>query len=86
MERQKQQHKVGWLNSPNVYVKQELDEIGTQTPKKITKVSIPIPKDWDFMNNADINMCLPVVQKRDAKQFRYVQSLDIENVFAVDEI
>ena len=38
MERQKQQHKVGWLNSPNVYVKQEIDEIGTQNPKKITKV------------------------------------------------
>jgi len=38
MERQKQQHKVGWLNSPNVYVKQEMDEIGTMTPKKITKV------------------------------------------------
>ncbi|XP_053407844.1 gamma-adducin-like isoform X5 [Mercenaria mercenaria] len=37
MERQKQQHKVGWLNSPNVYVKQEMDEIGTQNPKKITK-------------------------------------------------
>ncbi|KAL4231595.1 Adducin 3 (Gamma) [Mactra antiquata] len=37
MERQKQQHKVGWLNSPNVYVKQEMDEIGTQHPKKITK-------------------------------------------------
>ena len=40
MERQKQQHKVGWLNSPNVYVKQEIDEIGTQNPKKITKVGI----------------------------------------------
>lgn len=38
MERQKQQHKVGWLNSPNVYVRQEMDEIGTQHPKKITKV------------------------------------------------
>lgn len=37
MERQKQQHKVGWLNSPNVYVRQEMDEIGTQHPKKITK-------------------------------------------------
>ncbi|XP_053407849.1 gamma-adducin-like isoform X11 [Mercenaria mercenaria] len=40
MERQKQQHKVGWLNSPNVYVKQEMDEIGTQNPKKITKMGI----------------------------------------------
>jgi hypothetical protein len=38
MERQKQQYKVGWLNSPNVYVRQEMDEIGTQNPKKITKV------------------------------------------------
>lgn len=37
MERQKQQYKVGWLNSPNVYVKQEMDEIGTQHPKKVTK-------------------------------------------------
>lgn len=37
MERQKQQYKVGWLNSPNVYVRQEMDEIGTQNPKKITK-------------------------------------------------
>ena len=38
MERQKQQHKVGWLNSPNVYIKKELDEIGTQNPQKVTKV------------------------------------------------
>ncbi|KAL3865132.1 hypothetical protein ACJMK2_006757 [Sinanodonta woodiana] len=37
MERQKQQHKAGWLNSPNVYVKQEIDEIGTPKPQKITK-------------------------------------------------
>lgn len=37
MERQKQQHKVGWLNSPNVYVRQDMEEIGTQHPKKITK-------------------------------------------------
>ncbi|WAR21642.1 ADDA-like protein [Mya arenaria] len=37
MERQKQQHKVGWLNSPNVYVKKEEEETGTQNPKKYTK-------------------------------------------------
>ncbi|KAH3787626.1 hypothetical protein DPMN_165753, partial [Dreissena polymorpha] len=37
MERQKQQHKVGWLNSPNVYIRQEVDETGTQNPKKYSK-------------------------------------------------
>jgi len=45
MERQKQQHKVGWLNSPNVYVRQDVDEIGTQHPKKITKVT-QLWGDW----------------------------------------
>lgn len=47
MERQKQQHKVGWLNSPNVYVRQEMDEIGTQHPKKITKVG----NSWKVIEN-----------------------------------
>ena len=38
MERQKQAFKAGWLTSPNTYKKQEIEEIGTSTPKKITKV------------------------------------------------
>ncbi|XP_041368992.1 alpha-adducin-like isoform X3 [Gigantopelta aegis] len=37
LERQKQAYKAGWLTSPNTYKKQEIDEIGTPTPKKITK-------------------------------------------------
>ncbi|XP_076435277.1 uncharacterized protein LOC143275160 isoform X2 [Babylonia areolata] len=37
MERQKQAYKAGWLTSPNVYKKEEIEEIGTTTPKKITK-------------------------------------------------
>eukprot|EP00106_Octopus_bimaculoides_P018485 XP_014785927.1 PREDICTED: protein hu-li tai shao-like isoform X3 [Octopus bimaculoides] len=38
LERQKQQqYKAGWLTSPNTYKKQEIDEIGTTNPKKITK-------------------------------------------------
>jgi len=38
LERQKQQqYKAGWLISPNTYKKQEIDEIGTTNPKKITK-------------------------------------------------
>ncbi|GAB1603915.1 gamma-adducin-like isoform X2 [Argonauta hians] len=38
LERQKQQqYKAGWLTSPNTYKKQEIDEIGTTHPKKITK-------------------------------------------------
>lgn len=38
LERQKQQqYKAGWLISPNTYKKQEIDEIGTPNPKKITK-------------------------------------------------
>ncbi|KAL8594119.1 hypothetical protein ACOMHN_000830 [Nucella lapillus] len=37
MERQKQAYKAGWLTSPNAYKKQEIEEIGTTTPKKITK-------------------------------------------------
>lgn len=38
MERQKQAYKAGWLTSPNSYKKEEIEEIGTTTPKKITKV------------------------------------------------
>ncbi|XP_070212539.1 protein hu-li tai shao-like [Littorina saxatilis] len=37
MERQKQAYKAGWLTSPNTYKKTEIEEIGTTTPKKITK-------------------------------------------------
>ncbi|KAL8622651.1 hypothetical protein ACOMHN_009285 [Nucella lapillus] len=37
LERQKQAYKAGWLTSPNSYKKQEIEEIGTTTPKKITK-------------------------------------------------
>ena len=39
IERQKQHYKAGWLNSPNSYVKKEVEETGTTNPKKITKVS-----------------------------------------------
>uniref|UniRef100_K1PEX5 Protein hu-li tai shao n=1 Tax=Magallana gigas TaxID=29159 RepID=K1PEX5_MAGGI len=37
IERQKQHYKAGWLNSPNTYVKKEMEETGTTNPKKITK-------------------------------------------------
>lgn len=37
IERQKQHYKAGWLNSPNTYVKKEVEETGTTNPKKITK-------------------------------------------------
>ena len=40
MERQKQLYKAGWLTSPNTYTRSEIEEIGTTTPKKITKVGI----------------------------------------------
>lgn len=40
IERQKQHYKAGWLNSPNTYVKKEMEETGTTNPKKITKVRI----------------------------------------------
>ena len=37
-DRQKQNYKAGWLvNSPNNYVKQEMEETGTQNPKKFSK-------------------------------------------------
>ncbi|CAG2197636.1 ADD [Mytilus edulis] len=37
-DRQKQNYKAGWLvNSPNNYVRQELEESGTQNPKKYSK-------------------------------------------------
>ena len=40
-DRQKQNYKAGWLvNSPNNYVKQEMEETGTQNPKKFSKVCI----------------------------------------------
>lgn len=38
-ERNKRLQKTDWLNTPNVYKKEEIDEIGTDNPKKITKVS-----------------------------------------------
>lgn len=37
MERQKKAYKAGWLTTPNAYKKTEVEEIGTTTPKKITK-------------------------------------------------
>lgn len=40
IERQKQHYKAGWLNSPNTYVKKEMEETGTTNPKKITKVRV----------------------------------------------
>ena len=39
MERQKKAFKSEWLNTPNCYKKEEIDEIGTPTPKKITRVN-----------------------------------------------
>lgn len=38
-ERNKRLQKTDWLNTPNVYKREEIDEIGTEKPKKITKVS-----------------------------------------------
>uniref|UniRef100_A0A0B7BGN0 Class II aldolase/adducin N-terminal domain-containing protein n=1 Tax=Arion vulgaris TaxID=1028688 RepID=A0A0B7BGN0_9EUPU len=37
MERQKKAYKAGWLTTPNAYKKKEVEEIGTSTPKRITK-------------------------------------------------
>ncbi|KAK3094862.1 hypothetical protein FSP39_007183 [Pinctada imbricata] len=37
LERQKQHYKAGWLNSPNNYVRQDIEETGTQNPKKIAR-------------------------------------------------
>jgi len=36
-ERNKRLQKTDWLNTPNVYTREEIDEIGTDRPKKITK-------------------------------------------------
>ena len=45
MEKHKRQFKSEWLTTPNVYMKEEIDEIGTPNPKKITKVccSLTLP-------------------------------------------
>ena len=40
IEGRKSQEKVKWMNSPNVYNKVEVEEVGTDKPKKITKVCI----------------------------------------------
>ena len=34
---QKKQHKTEWLNTPNSYKREEVEETGTTKPKKITK-------------------------------------------------
>ncbi|ESO97018.1 hypothetical protein LOTGIDRAFT_115246 [Lottia gigantea] len=36
-EKNKLAYKAGWLTSPNTYAKQEIEEVGTTNPKKITK-------------------------------------------------
>ncbi|XP_067928409.1 protein hu-li tai shao-like isoform X5 [Watersipora subatra] len=36
-ERNKRLQKTDWLNTPNAYKREEIDEIGTDNPKKITK-------------------------------------------------
>jgi adducin len=38
-DKHKKQQKTDWLNTPNAYKKEEIEEIGTATPKKITKVT-----------------------------------------------
>ena len=42
-ERNKRLQKTDWLNTPNVYKREEIDEIGTDNPKKITKVWLAHP-------------------------------------------
>jgi len=37
LERQKDNVRTHWLGTPNAYTKQEIDEVGTQNPKKYTK-------------------------------------------------
>jgi hypothetical protein len=50
-DRQKQNYKAGWLvNSPNNYVKQEMEETGTQNPKKFSKVCIH-PISFRYQSN-----------------------------------
>lgn len=34
------QRTTEWRNSPNAYLKQEIEETGTPNPKKVTKVNI----------------------------------------------
>jgi hypothetical protein len=34
------QRTTEWCNSPNAYLKQEIEETGTPNPKKVTKVNI----------------------------------------------
>jgi len=46
-ERNRRLHKTDWLNTPNVYKKEEIDEIGTDNPKKITKVGSTTPIYFD---------------------------------------
>ena len=36
---QRKQHKTEWLNTPNTYKKEEMQEVGTPNPKTYTKVS-----------------------------------------------
>lgn len=35
---QKKQHRQEWLNTPNSYRREEVEETGTPNPKKVTKV------------------------------------------------
>ncbi|XP_033756955.1 alpha-adducin-like isoform X5 [Pecten maximus] len=53
IERQKQHYKAGWLNSPNNYIKQEMEETGTSNPKKITKW---VQEDEDSPKRAAMSM------------------------------
>ncbi|XP_060072955.1 alpha-adducin-like isoform X2 [Ylistrum balloti] len=55
IEKQKQHYKAGWLNSPNNYVKQEMEETGTSNPKKITKW---VQEDEDSPKRAAMSMRL----------------------------
>ena len=63
MDRQKKQNRTDWLNTPNAYKREEVEETGTPNPKKITKVE---PNGWivDIVKLLIIN-CNSVSKKWD---------------------
>ncbi len=53
-DRHKKAFKQEWLTTPNAYKKEEIDEVGTPNPKKITKVRSAIVSL--FLSHSDLRL------------------------------
>ncbi|XP_013397796.1 protein hu-li tai shao isoform X5 [Lingula anatina] len=73
IESKKKAQKTEWLNTPNIYHKQEIEEIGTPNPKKIIKwvEDSSSPQRGSYIKVENPNQFAP--QGQDPKEFKQKQ-------------